>query len=123
MRNSSTLALAALSVVLCLPGCTIQSRIVVLPNSVFVPPGATVRELGPAKASMTHDFALLGVLPPLNFETSELDRRIVEDALRQQSGANVLLNYALYVRERAIVPILYWGTIEVEGTAGQIIQQ
>jgi len=122
MRTFSTLALAALAVVLCLQGCTIQSRIVVLPNSVFVPPGATVRELGPAQASMVHGVSILG-FPPLNFETSELDRRIVEDALRQQSGANVLLNYALYVRTKAIPPLLSWGMIEVEGTAGQIIQQ
>ena len=57
----------------------------------------------------------------MNFETSELDRRVVDQALRQQVGANVLLNYVLLVRQRAIIPLVYWGTIEAEGTAGQII--
>jgi hypothetical protein len=102
-------------------GCTMQSRVQVLPTSHFVPPDATVRELGPAKADLVHGFAIFGI-PGLDLETSELDGRVVNMALRQQVGANTLINYVLIARIRSIIPLVSWATISAEGTAAQILR-
>jgi hypothetical protein len=101
-------------------GCTKLYAIRVGPNSHHVPPDATVRELGPAKASFTHGFSVL-FLPDPDLKTSELERRAFDLALRQQVGASVLLNYGLSARIRGVPLIVSWGEIDVEGTGAQIL--
>ena len=73
------------------------------PNTQFVYPNSNVKILGPAQASITKQ-GLLGfnVLP-----TGDEVRAVYDQALSQQDGANVLVNFS---EDTDFTTFLFWAT-------------
>lgn len=76
------------SAILTIQGCTMSSG-ALQPNTQFVYPNSNVRILGPVKADISK-WSFLGIG---GFFEAEDIRNAYQQALSQQSGANVLVNF------------------------------
>ncbi len=103
MKRTRIVCSLGLLATMCLSvGCT-TSFGAQQPNTQFVYPNSNVKILGPAQASVTKQgFMGFGVLP-----TGDEVRAVYDQALSQQAGANVLVNFS---EDTDFTTYLLWAT-------------
>ncbi|UFS71720.1 hypothetical protein LPW11_05880 [Geomonas sp. RF6] len=106
---------AAIVAVASFSGCTLKSGNFV-DKSRFAYPNSNIKALGSTKISKTKTAA---IIPP-DWSKEEIDALYAE-ALKKYPGADMLVNYkADTTTTFPLVPLYWWSTIELEGTAAKM---
>ena len=122
MRVRMTLiAIASLAVVLPSLGCAVGGGTRFSPESHFVFPNSNVKALGPVRVKVKSPPTLF-VPPPVR--TAETDKQLYDMAMRQQQGADLLIDYVVTTKI-TLLPIPYVSVYltehELEGTAAKMV--
>ncbi len=115
------LAIASLAVVLPSMGCAVGGGARIQPESHFVFPNSNVQAIGPVRAKLTGPPTLF-VPPPVR--TAEIDNQLYQMAMRQQNGADMIIDYVVHTKI-TLIPIPYVSVYitehEIEGTAAKMV--
>ena len=108
------LALSALMVCF-LFGCTVKSGNFV-DKSQFAYPNSNIKAMGPAGITKTKTSFLV----PPQWTKEDVDELFAE-ALQKYPGADLMINYKADTSVTfPLVPIVWWTTIEIQGTAAKM---
>lgn len=105
--------LGGMACVVTLSGCLSAQYTHISPQSHLDYPNSNVTPLGPVKVKVPGPASFIKAP---DIRTSESDRLVYEAALKQQPGANIVVDYSKIYRSYVFFPI-GWSTLQLEGTA------